>query len=262
MAENRLNFSTLLQVAARSLFLEASWNNQGQQNLGFAAAVDPALKKIYCDPDDLKEARCRTLEYFNTNPITGGVAIGVILWLEEEVAKGRLSSAERQRRGATISRTLASIGDALIWQAWLPLCCLMAVWGTLALDTWLGVLVLPIMFCLVAVPVRLGGLFLGYQRGEGIAGLLVRLKWSQMAIRLKTLLALILGASTVILVAINPLKPLTGLPLGQMWLIVGAVLGLIIVMRRLAGRMRILQHFYPFVVVVLASLFLVISGCG
>ena len=86
---------TLAGVAFRSLFLEASWNSQGQQNLGLAAAIDPALKLIHPPGVALRAARERALEFFNTNPILSGLAIGFLLRLEEEVAADRLSALER-----------------------------------------------------------------------------------------------------------------------------------------------------------------------
>ena len=32
------------------LFLQAAWNRRGMQNLGFAYAIDPALRRLYADP--------------------------------------------------------------------------------------------------------------------------------------------------------------------------------------------------------------------
>jgi PTS system mannose-specific IID component len=45
-----LSTATLLRVFWRSLFLQASWNPRGMQNLGFDYAMGPALEALYADP--------------------------------------------------------------------------------------------------------------------------------------------------------------------------------------------------------------------
>ena len=59
---------TLLRVFGRSLFLQASWNPQGMQNLGLAYALFPALKDLYPDPERQMAAVRRHLAFFNTQP--------------------------------------------------------------------------------------------------------------------------------------------------------------------------------------------------
>jgi len=51
----RVSFLALLRVFWRSLFLQAAWNPHGMQNLGFAFAMQPALRELY--PDAAARAR-------------------------------------------------------------------------------------------------------------------------------------------------------------------------------------------------------------
>jgi len=249
-----MKFSTLAGVALRSLFLEASWNSQGQQNLGLAAAIDPALKLIHPPGAALKSARERALDFFNTNPVLSGLAIGVVIRLEEEVAFGRLGVAERGRLSASLNAALASIGDALFWQSWLPFCALAAVWAVLSLGQWWAPLILPGLFCLPALPVRLGGLYLGYARGAGIIDLLARLKVQRLAQRIRRVMALLVGVSTVVLI---PARAEPGFSLGGLWAALALVTVGILLLRTVVRRARALYFWYPLLLVAGASAFLV-----
>ncbi len=68
MAEEkiRLSKSDRLSVAWRSTFLQASWNYERMQNLGFAYAMMPALKKLYKNKEDRAAALTRHMEFFNS----------------------------------------------------------------------------------------------------------------------------------------------------------------------------------------------------
>jgi PTS system mannose-specific IID component len=250
-----LNFFALAHIAFRSFFLEASWNNQGQQNLGLAAAIDPALRRLHHSAEGLRAARERALEYFNTNPVASGLVIGVILKLEGDVAAGRLTPEDRLRVGSSLSRTLAAMGDSFFWQSWLPLCCLTAVWADLSLSVWWTPLLLPLLFCLPALPLRLGGLYLGYRRGEDIIDLLFRLKIQRLAQSVRRALALVVGASTVILLGTKTALAGPG-SLGRLWLTVGAVLLGVICLRFLSRKAGRLTYWYPLIMVGLAAVLL------
>ncbi|MDR2935518.1 MAG: PTS system mannose/fructose/sorbose family transporter subunit IID [Candidatus Adiutrix sp.] len=237
-----MKFLVLAWVALRSFFLEASWNSQGQQNLGLAAAIDPALKLIHPRGESLKAARARALDFFNTNPVLSGLAIGVVLRLEEDVAADRLSVWERNRLSATLNLALASIGDALFWQSWLPFCALAAVWAVLSLNRWWAPLILPGLFCLPALPVRLGGLYLGYIQGLKVIDLLVRLKAQRLAQRIRQVMALLIGVSTVVLI---PVRVEHIFSLGGLWATMVLVTVGVILMRMVVGRARALNFWYP-----------------
>ena len=253
-----MKFITLVNVAFRSLFLEASWNNKGQQNLGLAASIDPALKEIYnFSEEELKKARERALEFFNTNPISSGVVIGVIIKLEMEVAAGRISPPDRLRMAGSLSQTLASMGDSLFWQAWLPLCCLAAVWAVLSLKFWWTPLLLPVLFCLPAVPVRFFGLFLGYRRGVDVIDLLFRLKIQRLAQNIRKGVAVLVGVSTVILVSTKTALA-DGPSILSLWLTLGAVAATVITFRLLSLKIRQLGYWYPVIIVALACTVMIV----
>ena len=81
----------LLRVFVRSLFLQASWNPQGMQNLGLAYALFPALTELYPDPPAQLAALRRHLTFFNTHPYVAAAILGGVIYHEERIARGEES---------------------------------------------------------------------------------------------------------------------------------------------------------------------------
>ncbi len=65
---------------------EISLNYERMQSIAFTDALMPALKKLYPDKADLKDAMQRHMELFNTNATAGGLILGTVLAMEEEKA--------------------------------------------------------------------------------------------------------------------------------------------------------------------------------
>ena len=79
--------SLRVRVAARSLLLQSCWNEEGMQNVGFAFALKPWLKRIEREggPPEAEAVR-RHLQYFNTQPYMASFVLGVAGRLEEGLA--------------------------------------------------------------------------------------------------------------------------------------------------------------------------------
>ena len=62
--ENRIKVDkkTRFKVAARSQFLQGSWNYERMQNGGFAFSMIPAIKKLYKTDEERKAALKRHME--------------------------------------------------------------------------------------------------------------------------------------------------------------------------------------------------------
>jgi mannose/fructose/N-acetylgalactosamine-specific phosphotransferase system component IID len=161
-----LDRRTLIGISWKILILEALWNPRGQQSIGLLTVIDRALKVILAGrPAALKEARKRSLDFFNTNPVASGLVIGAVLRLEEEQANGELDPETGRKLVQALSSTLAAEGDQFFWQSWLPTCCLLGVLATSLTGLILAPLLTPLLFCAVAWPVRLWGVFKGYELG-------------------------------------------------------------------------------------------------
>jgi mannose/fructose/N-acetylgalactosamine-specific phosphotransferase system component IID len=196
-SQTKVTSWVLVKVAARALLLEAAWNNTGQQNLGFLASMDPALQAIYADsPHQLQLARLRALHFFNTNPIASGLVIGATIKLEEELVRGNFTEKHLNTMRNALSSALASQGDRLFWQSWLPLCCL----STILLANWSNLLYAPLLLVVLiavfALSIRFGGLFIGYRLGHQVHTVINRFHVNSIIIKLQLLVVVLLSMLT------------------------------------------------------------------
>ncbi|WP_019781433.1 PTS system mannose/fructose/sorbose family transporter subunit IID [Streptococcus sobrinus] len=117
MAERiQLSKSDRRKVWWRSTFLQGSWNYERMQNLGWAYALIPAIKKLYKSEEERSAALERHLEFFNTHPYVAAPILGVTLALEEEKANGaEIDDTAIQGVKIGMMGPLAGIGDPVFW---------------------------------------------------------------------------------------------------------------------------------------------------
>ena len=66
--EVHLRKSDLVNTWWRSTFLQASWNYERMQNVGWAFSLIPGIRRLYKSKEDRAAAMKRHLEFFNTHP--------------------------------------------------------------------------------------------------------------------------------------------------------------------------------------------------
>ena len=67
MASNVLTKKDYTKTALRAYWLQNGFNYNNYQGIGYANMLFPALRKIYTNDDDLREALKENIEFFNTN---------------------------------------------------------------------------------------------------------------------------------------------------------------------------------------------------
>ena len=164
----QLSKSDRQKVWWRSTFLQGSWNYERMQNLGWAYALIPAIKKLYTSKEDRAAALERHLEFFNTHPYVAAPIIGVTLALEEEKANGaEIDNTAIQGVKIGMMGPLAGIGDPVFWFTVRPI--LGALGASLAMA---GNVVGPILFFVLWNLIRMAFLWytqeLGYKAGSEI----------------------------------------------------------------------------------------------
>ncbi|MHB1681813.1 MAG: mannose/fructose/sorbose family PTS transporter subunit IIC [Bacilli bacterium] len=149
----------------RSQFLQASWNYERMQSLGYAYILEPTLDYFYQDETRRHARKVRHLEFYNTNPFVSNVVTGINMALEERLE----ASGEAYDRLVTSIKLgmmgpLAGVGDSIFWGTLRPL--LASVGATLALR---GSLLGPVFFFLSFNAVRIASLWglleYGYRSG-------------------------------------------------------------------------------------------------
>ncbi|MBM7643470.1 PTS system mannose/fructose/sorbose family transporter subunit IID [Streptococcus loxodontisalivarius] len=169
MAEKvQLTKSDRLKVWWRSTFLQGSWNYERMQNLGWAYALIPAIKRLYTSKEDQSAALERHLEFFNTHPYIASPILGVTLALEEEKAAGAdIDDTAIQGVKIGMMGPLAGIGDPVFWFTVRPI--LGALGASIAMS---GNILGPIIFFFGWNIIRMAFLWytqeLGYKAGSEI----------------------------------------------------------------------------------------------
>lgn len=164
----QLSVNDRIKVWWRSQLLQASWNYERMQNLGWAYSLVPALKKLYTKKEDQAAALKRHMEFFNTHPYVAAPILGVTLALEEERANGvEIDDAAIQGVKIGMMGPLAGIGDPVFWFTVRPI--LGSLGASLALS---GNILGPIIFFGAWNLIRMAFLWytqeIGYKAGSEI----------------------------------------------------------------------------------------------
>jgi PTS system mannose-specific IID component len=219
----RLKRSDLGRVAARSALLQATWNYERQQGLGWAWSLEPALSRLYPD----RRTRCQRLAehtgYFNTQPTLASVALGAVAGLEELRSEEGVDGDGVARVKAALGSALAALGDRLFWFTLRPFAACLGV--ILALGgSRTGALVMWLCYNVVHLWIRWRGVAWGYRRGPGVLGEGLRESLEKLVRRLGTLGSVLVGILMAMLLV--PGGAPRSVPF-QMLMVAGLLVGLL-----------------------------------
>ena len=168
--ESKITKKDLWQVFLNHLLLQISWSYERMQALGFAISISPILKKVYKDdPEGMKNALTRHMEFFNTCPNYGAtVILGIVAALEEQKADPELIRGIK----TGMMGPLAGIGDSMMFAILGPL--LISIPASMALtEDFTGALVALIITQIIFISwnlfVKWKLITLGYQKGADLA---------------------------------------------------------------------------------------------
>jgi len=218
----------------RLLFLQAAWNFERLQNLGFAWCVDGALRELYPDPAERRAAQKRHLELFNTNPYMAGYVVGAALRAEAESADPAQGAAAVSALKLGLSPALAALGDSFFWASLRPAAGIMAVaWLWLAPHPWhLGApLVFLVAYNLPGLWLRLHSLEMGWQEGDRVAVHVAALRLPALTEGLRMAALMLAGALAGALARVAHPATGQGVPLVDNFLFLGAGLGMLLLLR-------------------------------
>lgn len=119
MAAKKLNPKTLKHVFNRHYQLLGCFNYERQMSTGYAWTMMPALRELYKDePEKMKEAVKRHLEFFNCATTPSPFIIGISCAMEEQNASaspGEYDDSSITAVKASLMGPLAGIGDSFFW---------------------------------------------------------------------------------------------------------------------------------------------------
>ncbi len=133
-------FRTRAQMLFRLFAVQGSWNYELLSGTGIGFCIEPALRLL---PDGVggaayRAALARQSQYFNCHPYFAGVAVGALARAELDGE----SPARIERFRTALCGPLGSVGDRLVWAAWLPFCSILGIGAFAAGAPWWLVLLL------------------------------------------------------------------------------------------------------------------------
>ncbi len=189
---------TLRRVFWRCLFLQAAWNRRGMQNLGFAYAIDPALRRLYEDPAKRSEALRRHLATFNCHPYTAAAIVGGAIHHEERVAAGEEPPGAPLAYKQVLQGPLAAVGDGFFWAGMRPFFGALAAVGTLLLG-WPALVASLVVYNALHLWLRWSLFRAGYRTGDAVVVRLAALSLPTWAARLRDGGAVLCGVAAGVL---------------------------------------------------------------
>ena len=183
----------LLRVFVRSLFLQAAWNPQGMQNLGFAWAMGPALRALYPDPKLRAQAALRHLEFFNCHPYLAAAILGAAVHVEAQVARGEEPPEKVSQLKRALGPPFAALGDGFYWLALRPAAALVAALTVPTLGLW-SLAVFLGLYNALHVAGRVWLFTEGARRGSGVIATLAHARVPHATGLIKVAAAVMAGA--------------------------------------------------------------------
>lgn len=103
-------------VFFRSLTLDSSWNYERMQNLGFAFAMAPIIRRLYTEKEERSLALQRHLEFMSITPHISTLLFGITSAMEEENAKNNdFNSSSISAVKSSLMGPIAGVGDSFFW---------------------------------------------------------------------------------------------------------------------------------------------------
>ena len=191
MKAPRISWLTFLRIYFRSFLLQASWNFENLQNLGFFYLVLPGLRSIYGD-ELSTDVQQRQVTYFNTHPYFAPLIAGTILRMEERLNAGEDVAVDPDAYKKMVMAPFAAMGDAFFWGGVRPLAALVGLLLACQGSLWAPVVFL-ILFNLPHLFFRGAGLLLGYVQELRAIETLQKCRLPDLAIRLKESTTILIG---------------------------------------------------------------------
>jgi len=159
----------------KTFFIQALWNYERLQNIGFLFILKPFLCRIYLDESKRKEAFLRHMGFFNTHPYMVNLIVAIAANMEEKIAGDGSNEKipDINIIKSTMEGPLAAIGDSFFWGTLRYFLAFISIFMTVlfvcVFDNWfasysfLVPLVFIFLYNIVHISVRYWLMFIGFE---------------------------------------------------------------------------------------------------
>jgi mannose/fructose/N-acetylgalactosamine-specific phosphotransferase system component IID len=195
-----LRRSDLTRVAWRSMLLQATFNYERQQGIGWAWALQPAIERLVPPGKERRERLAEHTAYFNTQPTLASLALGAVAGLEEERARGAADAGTVARVKSALGAALGALGDRLFWFTLRPLAACLGVVFALSGSAY-GAVALWAGYNAVHLTLRLAGVGIGHAEGPALLSGTLRGRLESLVRRLSLIGCVVVGVVVAALLA-------------------------------------------------------------
>ncbi|MCL1972767.1 MAG: PTS system mannose/fructose/sorbose family transporter subunit IID [Endomicrobia bacterium] len=169
----------------KAFFIQALWNFERLQNIGFLFVLKPFLDKVYLNPDRRKEAMIRHLGFFNTHPYMANIILAMVSNIEKEIASDkRQAAADVNFIKNAMAGPLAAIGDSFFWGTLRPVTAFLSIFLVIlfarVLDpaySWIAPLTFLFLYNFVHIPIRYWMFFISLKLDNEMLALIAKLEF-------------------------------------------------------------------------------------
>lgn len=171
----------------KAFFIQALWNFERLQNIGFLFVLKPFIDKVYLNPDRKKEALLRHTGFFNTHPYMANIIIAMTANAEKEIAGNEGTDKKIPDTNfikSIMAGPLAAIGDSFFWGTLRPFTAFLSIFLVIlfarVLDpqySWIVPLVFLFTYNFVHVPVRYWLFFISLKLDKEMMAVISKLEF-------------------------------------------------------------------------------------
>lgn len=195
----------MLDIFAKSFLVQAAWNAERMQNIGFLFAIRRSLMSIWRnDPENYEAAMGRAASFFNTHPYFTPAVIGVTIHMEEKIVRQLARPEEVESVKTRISPPLNALGSLWFWDHLKILSFLVALPLMVLRDSaaiLAGAILFFVIFNFYHLRTRWVGLNLGLRYGQLLIPELLKLFPSRLLSSFRRVSAFLLGGAAPIVLA-------------------------------------------------------------
>lgn len=153
----------LNKVALRTMLINASFNYERMQAIGFTYSLLPVINKVHTNEADKQTALHNHLNFINCHTYVISLILGISAAMEERKENPELIKSVK----VALMGPLAGLGDSMIWFTIMPI--LAGIGVSFAMDgNILGPIFFILAFNIVENLVRFGFVHWGYSLGVGV----------------------------------------------------------------------------------------------
>lgn len=161
----KIDKKTLRSVFWRSFALQGAFNYEKMQNVGYAYAMVPVIRKLYSKEQDQADALKRHLAIFNSTPAVTPMIMGITAAMEEQNANNdNFATDSINSVKASLMAPLAGVGDSLFFGTFRVIAAGVGI-SLAKQGNILGPLLFWILYNIPNFLVRIYGLKYGYKAG-------------------------------------------------------------------------------------------------